>query len=100
VSFLKGTARRIKTITSKYTRRAEVLATEDSCENSFAAVITRATWSLKEFLLLASLFVADGGIAVAMKGPQGKKELSDLGQFSADVGFYWKKTHITTYLSE
>ncbi len=94
VSFLKETARRIKAVNVQvYEGRAEVLATEDSLRNSFAAVITRATWSLKEFLLLASLFVADGGIAVAMKGPQGKKELSDLGNFLQDVGFYLKKTH-------
>jgi 16S rRNA (guanine527-N7)-methyltransferase len=94
VSFLKETARRIKAINVQvYEGRAEVLATEDSLRNSFATVITRATWSLKEFLLLASLFVADGGIAVAMKGPQGKKELSDLGNSPQDLSFYLKKTY-------
>ena len=94
VSFLKETVRRIKAVNVQaYEGRAEVLATEDSLRNRFAAVITRATWSLKEFLLLASPFVADGGIAVAMKGPQGKKELLDLNASLPTVDFCPKKIH-------
>jgi 16S rRNA (guanine527-N7)-methyltransferase len=94
VSFLKETARRINAMNVQvYEGRAEVLAKEDSLRNCFAVVITRATWSLKEFLLLASPFVADGGIAVAMKGLRGKKELSDLDNSLPTVGFCLKKTH-------
>ncbi len=94
VSFLKETARRIKVVNVQvYEGRAEVLAKEDSLRNCFAVVITRATWSLKEFLLLASPFVADGGIAVAMKGPQGKQELIDLGASWQTVDFCLKKIH-------
>jgi len=94
VNFLKETARRINAMNVRvYEGRAEALAKEDSLQNSFAAVTTRATWSLKEFLLLASPFVADGGIAVAMKGPQGKKELNDLGNSLPTVGFCLKKAH-------
>ena len=94
VSFLKETARRIMAVNVRvYEGRAEVLAKEDSLRNCFAVVVTRATWSLKEFLLLASPFVAAGGIAVAMKGPQGKKELLELGASLPTVDFCPKKIH-------
>jgi 16S rRNA (guanine527-N7)-methyltransferase len=93
-NFLKEMTRRTKINNIRvYEGRAETLAEENSLRNAFAVVISRATWSLKEFLRLASLFVADGGIAVAMKGPQGKKELSDLGNSLPTVGFCLKKAH-------
>lgn len=88
VSFLKETVRRLKINNVKvYEGRAETLAQEDSLRASFAVVISRATWNLKEFLTLAQPFVADRGIVLAMKGPQGEKELNDLAAFPQTCGF-------------
>jgi len=94
VSFLKEAARRTKSNNVKvYEGRAEILAEENSLKSSFAVVISRATWNLKEFLTLASPFVPEGGIALSMKGPLGEKELSDLGTFPQTCGFCWQKTY-------
>ncbi|HEV8717405.1 MAG TPA: 16S rRNA (guanine(527)-N(7))-methyltransferase RsmG [Candidatus Binatia bacterium] len=91
VSFLKETVRRVKITNVKvYEGRAETLAKEDSLRTSFAVVISRATWSLKEFLTLAHPFIADRGIALAMKGPRGEPELNDLADFPQTLGFCWQ----------
>ena len=82
VSFLKETVRRLKINNVKvYEGRAETLAKEESLRSSFAVVISRATWSLNQFLTLARPFVADRGIILSMKGPQGEKELNDWQAF-------------------
>ncbi len=96
-NFLKETVRRIKIENVRVCEgRAETLGTEDSLRNSFAVVISRATWSLKEFLTFASPFVAAGGIALSMKGPQGEKELRDLDAFPQTFCFCWQKNHTYT----
>ena len=88
VSFLKETVRRLKINNVKvYEGRVETLAKEDSLRCSFAVVISRATWSLKEFLTLAHPFVADRGIVLSMKGPRGEKELNDWQAFPQTSGF-------------
>jgi len=87
VNFLKETVRRLKIKNVKvYEGRAETLAKEASLRSSFAVVISRATWSLKEFLPLANHFIADRGIALSMKGPQGEKELNDLAALPKTFG--------------
>ena len=97
VSFLKEVVRRTQAMNVRvYEGRAEVLAAEESLRASFSVVITRATWTLKEFLRLAGPFVADSDIALAMKGPQGEKELSGLDPYLQTVGFYLQSRHAYT----
>ena len=94
VNFLKETVRKTQ---SKNVRicegRAEILADQASLQNSFAVVISRATWSLKEFLSLAHPFVADRGIVISMKGPKGEQELQRLGDFPQTLGFSLRNLH-------
>jgi 16S rRNA (guanine527-N7)-methyltransferase len=93
-SFLKEVVRKAKSKNVRvYEGRAETLAREDSLRNSFAAVISRATWSLKEFLLLANPFVVNGGIVLAMKGPQAEQELHALSVFPQLFGFFLQQIH-------
>ena len=88
VSFLKETVRRMKITNVKvYEGRVETLAKEICLRASFAAVISRATWGLKEFLTLAQPFIADRGTALALKGPRGEQELNDLADFPQTLGF-------------
>ena len=88
VSFLKATVRKTQSKNVKiYEGRAETLAAQASLQNSFPVAISRATWSLKEFLFLAQPFVADRGIIISMKGPRGEQELHDLGVFPQTLGF-------------
>ncbi len=97
VSFLKEVIRRTKAMNVRvYEGRAEVLAADESLCAYFGVVITRATWTLKEFLRLADPFVADGGIALAMKGPQMEKELSGLDPYLQAVGFRLQSRHAYT----
>jgi len=97
VSFLKEVVRRTQAMNVRvYEGRAEVLAAEESLRAYFGVVITRATWTLKEFLRLAGSFVADRGIALAMKGPQGEKELSELEPYLQTVGFCLQNRHAYT----
>jgi len=87
-NFLKEVARRMKVVNVRvYEGRAEQLASEGFLRASFGVVLTRATWSLKEFLGLARSFLAAGGIALAMKGPQVGKELIGLETYPQILGF-------------
>src|SRR5262249_32328640 len=76
-----------------YEGRAEALATDPVLQNSFATVISRATWRLKEFLSLAHPFVADAGNLITMKGPRGGPELRDLAAFPQTLGVSLQKVH-------
>ena len=97
VSFLKEVVRRTQAMNVRvYEGRAEVLAAEESLRAHFGVVITRATWTLKEFLRLAGPFVVDSGVALAMKGPQGEKELSELEPYLQTVGFCLQNRHAYT----
>ena len=97
VSFLKEVVRRTQAMNVRvYEGRAEVLAAEESLRAHFGVIITRATWTLNEFLRLAGPFVAGSGIALAMKGPQGEKELSELEPYLQTVGFCLQNRHAYT----
>ena len=95
VSFLKEVVRKTKTANvGVYEGRAETLSKEESWRGSFSVVVTRATWSFKDFLRIASPVVAEGGLALAMKGPQGEKELVGLeDSFLKKFGFFLHKKH-------
>lgn len=90
VSFLKEVIRKTKLKNvSVYEERAETLAETATLRASFHVVVTRATWSLKEFLPLASPFLLDKGLAVAMKGPRVGEELHHLDES------YWRSIHFS-----
>jgi 16S rRNA (guanine527-N7)-methyltransferase len=94
VSFLKEVVRRTKAVNVRvYEGRTETLAAEASLRASFGVVITRATWSLKEFLRLAGPFVADNGIVLAMKGPQVEKEMLGLETLLQTTGLHLQRRH-------
>jgi 16S rRNA (guanine527-N7)-methyltransferase len=94
VNFLKEAVRKTKTTNVKiYEGRVEALASEKFLQNSFDVVITRATWSVKDFLRFAAPFVVPGGTVIAMKGPGAEKELSELAFCFTDLGFHLKKTY-------
>ncbi len=93
VNFLKEVIRRIRVTTVRVCEgRAEALALEQALRESFEVVITRATWSLTEFLPLALPFVTTGGVAIVMKGPQFEKELRDLPALPS-TGFSLKESY-------
>lgn len=94
VSFLKEVARKAKIPNLKvYEGRAEALAGEEFLRASFSIVVTRATWNIRDFLRLASPFIENIGIALAMKGPQVEKELDDSSLYLQSIGFYLQKRH-------
>ncbi|MGH7964887.1 MAG: 16S rRNA (guanine(527)-N(7))-methyltransferase RsmG [Candidatus Binatia bacterium] len=94
VSFLKEIARKMKIANLKvYEGRAEVLAAEESLRSSFAIVVTRATWSIKDFLQLANPFIKNEGVALTMKGLQIEKELADSTSHVQSLGFHLQKKH-------
>ena len=93
-SFLKEVARKTKITNLKiYEGRAEVLSAEKSLYLSFPIVVTRATWNIREFLLLANPFIENRGIALAMKGPQAEKELEKLDQTLENTSFYLQRKY-------
>ena len=87
-SFLKAVIRKT-TLTNVrvYEGRAEKLVETVSFQGTFNVVVTRATWDLSEFLRLAAPCLREGGLALAMKGPQGEKELTDSDTHFQDSGF-------------
>jgi 16S rRNA (guanine527-N7)-methyltransferase len=95
VSFLKEVVRRAR-LTHVEVRegRAEVLCTEKALRESFAVVITRATWSLRDFLRLARPFLGVDGLAIAMKGPKAGQEISSLGPFLQKGEFCLKEQYL------
>ena len=78
VNFLKEVIRKANlTNTYAYEGRAEEFAQRDGWQATFAIVITRATWNIREFLNLATPFVTKDGVVIAMKGAKAEKELKD-----------------------
>jgi 16S rRNA (guanine527-N7)-methyltransferase len=91
-NFLKQVARATKSANVKvFEGRAETLAKEESLQGAFSIVISRATWSLQDFLRIASPFVAPEGTVIALKGPQGTQELLNLP--ASFIDFELKKKH-------
>ncbi len=96
-NFLKEVIRKTRVFnTNVYEGRTEELAKEESLKASFDIAISRATWSLEEFLRIAFPFVLPDGIAVAMKGPQVDRELFGLDRKLPKIGFCLKKRYSYT----
>ncbi len=88
VNFLKEVIRKANlTNTHAYEGRAEELERTSGWKSAFDAVITRATWNLREFLTIAAPFVSADGILVAMKGAKAKEELQSLSTEPAKIEF-------------
>lgn len=78
-NFLKDASRKMHLANvAVYEGRAEVLFEEVPLKASFDVVITRATWSLEDFLRLAEPFLVGNGLAVALKGLKAEHEISAL----------------------
>jgi 16S rRNA (guanine527-N7)-methyltransferase len=94
-NFLREVMRKTQLSNARvYEERAEVLVESVSFRNVFCVVVTRATWNLQEFLRLASPFMTEDGMALAMKGTKGEKELIGLeASFLQARNFYLKKRH-------
>jgi 16S rRNA (guanine527-N7)-methyltransferase len=63
--------------------RIEDLPHWEGLGQGFDVVVSRAFSSLKEFVILALPCLKSGGKIIAMKGPEGEKELSDIADFLA-----------------
>ncbi len=93
-NFLKEVIRKTGVAnTSVYEGRTEELAKEESLKASFDIAISRATWSLEEFLRIAFPFILPDGLTVAMKGPQVDRELFGLDRQLPNIGFCLKKRY-------
>ncbi len=76
VNFLKDVIRKATLTNARaYEGRAEEFLHSEGWSKAFSIVITRATWNIREFLTLATPFVAKNGIVVAMKGAAVDQEL-------------------------
>jgi 16S rRNA (guanine527-N7)-methyltransferase len=76
VNFLKEVIRKTQLVnTYAYEGRAEEFAKIEKWQSAFTIVITRATWNIRELLTQARPFLANEGIAIAMKGEKTEEEL-------------------------
>lgn len=97
VNFLREAIRKLRvTNVSVYEERAEALAKEEHLRASFDVAVSRATWSLEEFLRLAHPFVSSGSMALAMKGPHVDTELPGLDKRLQNIGFCLKRRYAYT----
>ena len=67
--------------------RIESLVDHPDYGMGFDIVTARALCSLEELLIMAKPFLAPGGRLLAMKGPDGDKELVGLGETLQDTGW-------------
>jgi len=96
-NFLKEVIRKTRLAnTQAYEGRAEDFISLDGWISTFDTVITRATWNIKEFLTIATPFVAKGGIIVTMKGPKAIEELKSLRKELNISGITVKTEHTYT----
>lgn len=76
VNFLKEVIRKTMLSNARaYEGRAEEFAHNKEWNAAFTIIVTRATWNIREFLMLATPFLAKNGIVVAMKGAAVEQEL-------------------------
>ena len=54
---------------------------DSSYKKKFDSIISRATFSIKEFLVIACPYIKDGGNLILNKGPKITKELMELDKF-------------------
>jgi 16S rRNA (guanine527-N7)-methyltransferase len=72
--------------TALHDRIESLVDNPDYCKG-FDIVTARALCSLEELLVMARPFLAPGGRLLAMKGPDGDKELVGLGELLQDTGW-------------
>lgn len=94
VNFLKEVIRKTSlTNAQAYEGRAEEFVHRDGWRSAFDIVITRATWNICEFLIVASPFITQDGIIVAMKGAKAEEEVKSSLRELATTGLAIKATH-------
>ncbi len=59
---------------------------------AFDAVVSRATWELKKYVIIAGRYVGSGGICIAMKGSKWAEELQEAANVIEESNF----EHIST----
>lgn len=92
VNFLKEVIRKTRlTNATAVEGRAEEFAKTRGWNSAFDAAITRATWNIREFLFLARPFLADQGVAIAMKGEKAEEELKSLENWLEKSGCVLKR---------
>lgn len=78
ILFQRQVARKLKlTGFEAWHGRAEDLPRREGVREGFNVVISRAFASLVDFARLAEPFLRPGGRAIAMKGPEGEREVAD-----------------------
>lgn len=73
--------------------RIESLACKPDCRHAFDVVTARALTHLSQLIEMADPFLAEGGRLLAMKGPEGAKELEESAAVMATFGFKVEKMH-------
>ena len=76
-----------------YEGRTEDFISRDGWRGTFAAVTTRATWNIKEFLKTGSPFATKGGVLLALKGPQLEEELLEINRWLQENAFLLQTVH-------
>ncbi|OGQ21870.1 MAG: 16S rRNA (guanine(527)-N(7))-methyltransferase RsmG [Deltaproteobacteria bacterium RIFCSPLOWO2_02_FULL_44_10] len=62
-------------------------------------ILSRATWSVADFLPIASSYLAEGGVIIAMKGPLAEKEIKEAQKTVIQHQLILKKEHFYTLSS-
>lgn len=92
-SFLKNTIRNLNLIDINVIHdRAERLMEDESYRDRFAAVISRATYKLPQFLQMGAYFVSPQGILIAMKGKKSDDEIKEADFIAQNMGLQ----HVST----
>jgi 16S rRNA (guanine527-N7)-methyltransferase len=96
-SFLKHIIRMLQlTEITVIHERAENLPGQESCRNSFDAVISKAAFKLPQFLTLGASFLCPGGILMAMKSADIGDELAEAQSAAATAGVLLTASHAMT----
>ncbi len=72
--------------------RAEEVAVQERL-GSFDAIVSRATWSLRDYLTVARPYCRAGGALFALKGPRCEDELAAADEIIASAGYQLRKRH-------
>jgi 16S rRNA (guanine527-N7)-methyltransferase len=92
-NFLKESIRKLGLRNAKaYEGRVEGWALEKNWQAAFDIATTRSTWNISLFLNLASPFLRQNGVAMAMKGPRLPEELVEMRNKIEKINFSYVDT--------
>ncbi len=96
-SFLKHVIRTLQlTEVAVIHDRAEQLKEDEACREAFDVVISKAAFKLPQFLKLGALFLAPGGLLIAMKGMDINLEMKEAEAAAAVSGLHLSASHVLT----